>query len=61
MYDTIVDTVITNIVGQLRQLIGVPPSGYEVVEYIFSGVLLIFIFSCAYSLIGGIINSIFGR
>lgn len=44
------------ILTYLRNLIGSPPSGYEAVEYVIAGVVLIFLVSMAYRLI----RSVFG-
>lgn len=44
------------ILTYLRNLIGNPPSGYEAVEYVIAGVVLIFLVSMAYRMI----RSIFG-
>lgn len=44
------------ILTYLRNLIGSPPSGYEAVEYVIAGVVLIFLVSMAYRMI----RSIFG-
>lgn len=44
------------ILTYLRNLIGSPPSGYEAVEYVVAGVVLVFLVSMAYRMI----RSVFG-
>jgi divalent metal cation (Fe/Co/Zn/Cd) transporter len=53
--------MVTEYINHIRQLLGVVPEGYEIIEYIVAAVILVFIFSCAYGLLGGVINSILGR
>lgn len=45
------------ILSYLRNLIGNPPTGYEAVEYVIAGVVLIFLVSMAYRMIRSIFGS----
>lgn len=49
-----------NLVEELRALIGAPLAGFEFLEYIFLGFLLIFLVYSAVSLISGIFKWIGG-
>lgn len=44
------------LITYIRNLLGTAPSGYEAVEYVIAGVVLIFLVSMAYRMI----RSIFG-
>ena len=44
------------IINYIESLIGTPPSGYEAVEYVIAGIVLMFLCSMAYRMV----RSIFG-
>lgn len=50
-----------SIVEALIDLIGVPPSGYDIVVWVCACIILIYLLSCAFSIIGAVINWIGGK
>ena len=48
-------------ISQLQGLIGVPPVGYEWLEYLFVGLLLILLVDSAISLVAAVFKLIGGR
>lgn len=49
-----------SLIDEVRSLIGAPPAGLEALEYVFLGILLMFLVSSACSLIGMIFKWIGG-
>lgn len=48
------------LINEIRALIGSPPSGYEFLEYVFVGFLLVFLVSAAFGILKSIYNWIGG-
>jgi len=49
------------LIEQIANIVGRVPTGYEIIEYICSFFLLVFLCAWGYSMIAGIINSVIGR
>lgn len=50
-----------SIIEAITELIGTPPPGYDIVVWIVASMILIYLLSCAFSIIGSIINWIGGK
>lgn len=48
------------LIDEIRSLIGSPPAGYEFLEYVFIGFLLVFLVSAAFGILKSIFNWIGG-
>ena len=48
-------------VSELRALIGAPPAGYELIEYIIAAVLLVFLIDAAISLVAAVFKWVGGQ
>lgn len=44
----------SEIITQLRSLIGAPPAGYEWVEYVISSFIVLFLLNCCVSFVAGL-------
>lgn len=42
-------------------LIGTPPAGYEIVVWVVCAVILLYLVTCAFSIVASVINYIGGR
>lgn len=50
-----------SIIEAITDLIGAVPAGYDIVVWVVGSMILIYLLSCAFSIVGAIINWIGGK
>lgn len=46
------------LIDAIENFIGIPPAGYEIIEYLIAGILLIFLLKSAFMFLGSIFNKV---
>ncbi len=52
--------MVLDLVSEIRSLIGAPPAGFEFLEYVFLGFLLVFLVCTAFNILASIFRWIGG-